>query len=127
NTIDLVTKEKVGIQDVFTEASILTALKKDSWIINKAQQVDLDINSLNNLDDIFSFIESLGVSTDKSSFAVLQKESNTPKFLVRLIGYRQNPVDKVILGLALDKQDKKNTQNFRFGIGEFDSGVFPKK
>ncbi|WP_108808826.1 hypothetical protein [Aquimarina spinulae] len=126
NTINLVTKEKVEIQDVFTETSILKALKKDSWIINKANEFSIDVNSLNNLDDIFSFIESLGVSTDKSSFAVLQKESNTSKFMVRLIGYRQNPIDKVILGLVLDKQDTKDTQNLRFGIGQFGNGVFPK-
>lgn len=126
-TIDLVTNKEVEIQDVFTETSILNALKKDSWIINKTNKVNQNVNNLNSLDDIFSFIESLDISIDKSSFAVLQKESNTSKFLVRVIGFRQNPIDKVVLGLALDKRDTKNTQNLTFGIGQFDSGVFPKK
>lgn len=126
-TIDITSNEEVAIEDVFTENSILNALKNDSWIVSKAQEYDVALETLNSVDALYNFIESMEIIMPKTSFAILDKDEKNKELLVRLVGFRQQPIDKVILGLSLKPKNEEDIQDLNFTIHTYDSFIFKKK
>jgi len=117
-TINYKTQKTVAIEDLFTEKSILNALKNDSWVKQKAQKFNKnlsDINSVNQMFDLLSEIDGIDTPVSKTSFSIYNISKG--EVAVRLLlGYRTQIVDKVVLGLSLELKNKDLIKTLKFSL-----------
>ena len=117
-TINYKTQKKVYIDDLFTEKSILKALKNDSWVKLKVKKFNKSLSDINTVDEMFNLlseIDDINSIVSKSSFSILDITKN--KVLVRLLlGYRSPLVDEVVLGLSLELKNKNLANLLEFSL-----------
>ncbi len=126
-TIDYITQKTLNIDDVFTESSIIEALKNDSWIQKQAEEYSVDLSSFESVDDYITFMRDLEINIEKESFAIKKFKNNENLAEVQLIGFQSSPPNKIILGLELEPKVKDFAKNSSFFLGEYNSFISPKK
>ena len=128
-TINIETLKPVGITDLFTESSIMSALKKDTWVVRQAEEYSKDLNEINNFDD---FLEKIGNSgegkLDAGSFAILDFNKKTNLVAIRLVGKKYmgfNHYEYFQLGMWLEPIDVKMfREKSHFYLDRFKNGVY---
>lgn len=127
--INIETLEPVKLTDIFTESSIVNALKKDAWVLGIAEEYSKDLNEINSFDD---FVEKIGNSSENkltaNSFAVLDFNKKTNLAAVRLIGTKYmgfNHYEYLQIGMWLEPKDVKVFKNKSyFYLDRFENGVY---
>lgn len=129
-TINLTTSKEVSLRDVFTEMSILQALKSDKWVQQIQNKINTDFSKLNSFTDVLKAINELDyVKFKPNSFTVLKYDANNGNVLVRFVGKEYmgfNHHRHLQLGLNLKpKQEFKHLfkTKTKFTLGEFKNGL----
>lgn len=133
-TIDLKTFEKVSLSDLFTEKSIVRALKNDSWVLRTFTEMSLvkeldSVNSFNKMLELLNDIE-YDVRFHKQGFVVVDNKMKDGKIGVRFVGSQPISVSyhrkHLQLGLMLvPKSDFKDKllNKTEFVLGQFRNGL----
>jgi len=135
-TINLHTYKKISLSDLFTEKSIVKALKNDNWVLKLVNELSLtkELDSVNSFNEMLEFLNNLGYDYDikfhKSGFCLVSEKMTGGKIGIRLIGsqplsvsYHRIPLQ---LGLMLvpkpDFKDKLLNKT-EFVLGKFKNGL----
>lgn len=130
-TIDLTASEKIPLTTLFSEESILSALKSDLWIINRGTEANLDFDAIDNFSDFIKQLNTLLIpdAFTTNSFAVVSYSAAKKQAAVRLVGKEYmgfNHQRHIQLGLWLTPTPEfaPLLQNkFHFKLGEFANGL----
>jgi len=129
-TVDVRSFEAVSLTELFTEKSIVSALKKDPWIIEQEQQSNSDFSKIKTLESFIDSINQQGsVMFESSSFAVLenspQKHMLAVKFVgQQYIGFSHNQLFQLVLWLKPTADfEKELKQNTKFMLGTYKNGL----
>ncbi|QWX84837.1 hypothetical protein H0I23_04125 [Cellulophaga sp. HaHaR_3_176] len=129
-TVNINTMQKVTLQELFTEKSLLKALKNDSWIKELGQLNNIPISKIKTFKTFLYFLsDTTSMQFSTQSFAVLDYNSATNEAQVRFvaqeyIGYDHNKHFQ--LGLTL--QPKENLKEvfksqIDFKLGAYKNGL----
>lgn len=128
-SIDISTENPIKITDLFTETSIIPALKQDGWVIKNAS-ADIDLNDIKTFDELLKAINNSDSATfEASSFAILGYDKEKNLAAVRLIGSSYmgfNHSEYLQLGLLIEpnkKMEKLLKEKAFFYLGKFNNGV----
>lgn len=129
-TINLNNNKKISLVDIFSEQSVLKALKQDIWIKKNMEDRKIDFQSITSFEVLLDTINSLGYAKfSPSSFAILDYDKKNRKVSVRFVGEEYmgfNHNKHLQLGLWLEPKEsyKQLFQNkIYFKIGEFKNGL----
>jgi len=123
-TIDLKTNKAISLSDIFTEESILRALKEDVWVRKMEKETKKNFQPIASFKVFLDTLNSLGWAKFKSnSFAILDYNKKNGKVAVRFVGteymgFDHNKYFQLGLWLKPKKQYKrlfKNKIHFRMG------------
>ncbi|MCL5245032.1 hypothetical protein M4I21_04385 [Cellulophaga sp. 20_2_10] len=129
-TLDLRTMQNVTLQEVFTEESLLNALRNDSWIKELAQLNNVTISEIKTYKAFLHFLsEAASMQFLTHSFTVLDYTSVTNEAQVRFVaqeymGYDHNKHFQ--LGLTLQpREDLKEVfkSHIDFKLGAYKNGL----
>ncbi|MFT6996143.1 MAG: hypothetical protein ACJA1P_002890, partial [Maribacter sp.] len=129
-TVDLRTLQKVPLQELFTEKSILKALKNDSWIKKLAQLNNIPISKIETYKAFLYFLsETASMQFLTHSFTVLGYNSTTNTAQVRFVaqeymGYDHHKHFQLGLTLRPKKHLKPVFKNqLAFKLGSYKNGL----
>lgn len=129
-TVDVRTQQKVPLQDLFTEKSVLKALKNDSWIKELAQLNNIQISKIKTYKAFLYFLsETASMQFLTPSFTVLDYNSATNTAQVRFVaqeytGYDHHKHFQLGLTLRPKKHLKAIFKNqLAFTLGAYKNGL----
>lgn len=129
-TINLDDNKTVSLSDIFTEQSILKALKEDIWIKKMEEELKTDFQSINSFEVFLDTINSLNfVKFKSSSFAILDFDRKNGNVAVRFVGaeymgYNHNKYLQLGLWLEPKQSFKQLLKNeIYFTLGDYKNGV----
>jgi len=114
-TIHIKTRDKVNLQDLVEEESLVAALKNDTWVKNLMGINNIDqLDAKNSFEEILDLINrGIGNTFHSDSFALYSYNEKTNLLAVRLIGIEYigyNHSRKLQLGLLLKPRDEIRKQ-----------------
>lgn len=127
--INTETLKPVEITDLFTENSMMTALKKDTWVLRQAKEYSKNLNEINDFNDFLEGIMSSGETRlGASDFAILDFNKETNLAAVRLIGTKYmgfNHYEYFQLGIWVEPIDVKMfREKSYFYLDRFENGIY---
>lgn len=129
-TINISSGEAVSLGELFTEESIMQALKTDDWISKNMADYQTDTDSINSFPKLLAAINNLGLARfTMDSFTVLDYDEANARVAVRLVGAKHigfNHHRHLQLGLWLHPKpafEEELKNNIRFTLGNFNNGL----
>ncbi|MDO6492873.1 MULTISPECIES: hypothetical protein [unclassified Cellulophaga] len=129
-TINLSNRQPVSILDIFTEKSILKALKNDNWVKKITQEYKIDLNAINSFKTFLDTINNLGSTKFSSnSFTLLSYNKQNKNASVRFVGMEYmgfNHYKHLQLGLLLEPKKaylKLFKNKIHFTLTDFKNGL----
>lgn len=130
-TIDITTLKKVSITDLFTEQSIINAIKNDSWINQQSIDFHKKIAFLQDFEQTLTLLNelSMGLTFTADGFTIASKELVDGKINIRLVAREYmgfNHHRHLQLGLWLTPKEafkKTFLTNTKFILGDYQNGL----
>lgn len=129
-TINLNNKQPIALVDIFTEKSILKALKNDTWVKKITEEHKIDLNAISSFKTILVTLNSLGYTKfSPNSFALLNYNKKTKNASVRFVGQEYmgfNHYKHLQLGLLLEPKkaySKLFKNKIYFTLGDYKNGL----
>ncbi len=129
-TIDLNSRRKISLNEIFTEESIVKALKSDKWIQKIAKERDVDFSGYNTLKEYIDAINQLGYAEFNSSgFTILGYSEEKNEVAIRFVGEAYmgfNHNQHLQLGLLLIPKTNfkdKLLNKTEFVLNDFENGL----
>ncbi|MDB4181089.1 hypothetical protein N9611_02440 [Flavobacteriaceae bacterium] len=131
HTIDLNNNKIVSLLDIFSEESILKALKSDSWIKKKMEERKIDFQTIKSFK---TFLDTINNSLDyvkfkQNSFAIIGYDKKSKRVAVRFVGEEYvgfNHHKHLQLGLWIDPKETKRElfeNKISFMMGDYKNGL----
>lgn len=129
-TINLSNNQPISLVDIFTEKSVLKALKNDTWIKKITEEHKIDLNAINSFKTFIDALNSLGYTKfSPKSFAILAYNKENKNVSVRFVAQEYvgfNHYKHLQLGLLL-KPKKSYSKLFKnkiyFTLGNYKNGL----
>lgn len=132
-TIDLTTLKKISLTELFTESSILLALKNDSWVLKQlnSSSTKIEVDSIKSFSQMIELLNSFDsfLEFKPYSFAITDSKPKKGKIAVRIVGKQYigfNHHQHLQLGLWLEPKTlsrKKFLSKIKFVTGDYKNGL----
>ncbi|QCX02150.1 hypothetical protein FGM00_19265 [Aggregatimonas sangjinii] len=129
-TIDLNNGQAISLSAIFSEESILKALKADQWVKKNMEERKIDFRSIDSFEAFLAVMNSFGyVNFTSNGFAILDYDPKKGKASVRLVGAEYmgyNHYKHLQLGFWIKPRDSYGDlfeTNTYFTIGDYQNGL----